>query len=87
MRLSQKQSAILAALGSNPEITLTEAVLLIGGNLYCNKSKHVGAVLSNMVKRGMIERVCPGVFRLPTEQGQPFPSQPQTDCDSQFQLL
>jgi hypothetical protein len=62
---SPKQSVILSALRHQPEITLAEAVKLIGGNLYCNAEKHVGALLSNMVKRGMIERVKPGVFRLP----------------------
>jgi predicted transcriptional regulator of viral defense system len=45
-------------------------VRLIGGNIYHNESKHVGAVLSNMVKRGMIRRVSPGVFALP-EQPKP----------------
>lgn len=64
-RKSPKQSAILAALRDKPEITLAEAVQLIGGNLYCNAEKHVGVTLSNMVKRGMLKRVKRGVFCLP----------------------
>ena len=60
---SRKQAAILRALSSVPQITLAEAVRLIGSNLYYNTEKHVGAVLSNMVRRGMIERVKRGVFR------------------------
>lgn len=69
-RKSPKQSAILAALRDKPEITLAEAVQLIGGNLYCNAEKHVGVTLSNMVKRGMIQRVKPGVFCLPNDQAE-----------------
>lgn len=67
-RPSPKQAAILTALRATPEMTLSEAVRLIGGNLYCNAEKHVGVMLSNMVKRGMIERVKPGVFRLPNSE-------------------
>ena len=67
MKLSPKQSKIIAAMNaaSNAQITLDEAVGLIGGNLYCNANQHVGQTLSRMVKRGLIVRVRPGVFRLP----------------------
>ncbi len=64
--LSPKQQIILTVLSANAELTLSQAVILIGKNLYCNAEKHVGAVLSNMVKRGLIKRVKPGVFRLPS---------------------
>jgi len=67
-RPSPKQARILAALNESDEITLADAVGLIGGNLYCNAEKHVGVTLSGMVKRGMIERVKPGVFRLPNNE-------------------
>ena len=67
-RPSPKQAEILAALKDADEITLADAVKLIGGNLYCNAEKHVGVTLSGMVKRGMIERIKPGVFRLPKEK-------------------
>ena len=36
----------------------------IGMNIYHNKAKHVGAILSNMVKRGLLRRVKCGVFDL-----------------------
>lgn len=71
-RKSPKQSAILAALRDKPEITLAEAVQLIGGNLYCNAEKHVGVTLSNMVKRGMLKRVKRGVFCLPNSKTHPL---------------
>lgn len=62
--LSQKQRAILNALRATETITLDDAVQLIGQDIYCNEHKHVGALLANMVKRGLIERVTPGVFRI-----------------------
>lgn len=60
--LSPKQAAIMQALRSGGQITLDQAVRLIGGDLYCNAPKHVGALLGNMVRRGLLVRVRPGVF-------------------------
>lgn len=65
--LSAKQRAILAVLRDRKEITLDEAVTLVGRNIYHNAHKHVGVTLSNMVRRGLIVRVRPGVFTLPTD--------------------
>jgi predicted transcriptional regulator of viral defense system len=71
MTLSIKQRRILGALIASKSlnlddgtITLEDATRLVGSDLYCNARKHVGAVLSRMVDRGLIERVKPGVFRL-----------------------
>lgn len=63
--MSPKQSIVVAHLRQHNRITLREAVGLIGGDVYCNRSFHVGNVLSNMVKRGMLVRVKRGVFELP----------------------
>ncbi|HAR46319.1 MAG TPA: hypothetical protein DCS05_09175 [Nitrospiraceae bacterium] len=63
--ISTKQAKILASFKTVPTLTLADAVRLIGGNIYCNAEKHVGATLSNMVRRGLIVRVKPGVFELP----------------------
>lgn len=65
MMLSSKQKRIMNEINTNPDrsITLARAVELCGDNLYCNASKHVGVTLSNMVRRGLIERMRPGVFR------------------------
>ena len=60
--MSIKQSIIINALRSQKDITLKEAVSLIGEDIYANKRKHVGAVLSNMIRRGYLKRVKPGVF-------------------------
>ena len=64
MSLSIKQRAIMKFLQHKEEITLSKAVDLIGRNLYTNAAKHVGAVLSNMVKRGLIARRKPGLYGL-----------------------
>lgn len=60
--MSPKQSKIMEHLRRNSSIDLATAVELIGGDIYTNKKFHVGNVLSNMVKRGMINRVKPGLF-------------------------
>jgi predicted transcriptional regulator of viral defense system len=62
--MSIKQRIILRALRSRKQITLEEAIALIGTDIYRNQAKHVGAVLSNMVKRGFLVRVKPGLFEL-----------------------
>jgi len=65
---SVKQKTIVNALrmkGSNSTISLDECVELIGGNVYRNKSKHVGSVLSRAVNQGLLIRVKPGIFALP----------------------
>ena len=59
---SPKQRAIVDVLQKEPHITLAAAVALIGGGIYANA--HVGALLANMVKKGMIKRLKPGVFTL-----------------------
>jgi DNA-binding MarR family transcriptional regulator len=64
-KLSPKQARIIKALRSAETISLSDAVKLIGGDIFCNKAHHVGVLLANMVKRGLIVRVKPGVFKLP----------------------
>lgn len=46
------------------EITKKQAVDLIGGAYYCNASKHVGDVLSRMVKANFLIRIKPGEFKV-----------------------
>ena len=62
---SPKQGKVLAMLREKPEITLQEAVDVIGTDIYANACKHVGVTLANMVKRGMLRRIKKGVFGLP----------------------
>jgi predicted transcriptional regulator of viral defense system len=62
---SNKQNAILNfARSNNCEITKKKAVELIGHHYYCSKEKYVGEVLSRMVKKGLLNRIKPGVFEI-----------------------
>lgn len=65
---SPKQSAIIAFCRTSAEITLEQATALVGRNVYHNADKHTGAILSNMVKQGMLVRIKPGLFRLATRE-------------------
>ena len=63
--LSEKQKQIIAkANEQGGQITKADAVTLIGGTYYCNGDKHTGDVLSRMVKRKILIRIKPGVFRV-----------------------
>lgn len=62
--LSRKQSAIVDYLRKNGTITLQQATLLVGGDVYHNQAKHTGAILSNMVGRKIIKRIKAGHFSL-----------------------
>jgi predicted transcriptional regulator of viral defense system len=68
MKPSRKQQAVLRSAKTNGFVTLKEAVRLVGGDVYANTEKHTGAILSNMVKRGMLIRVKPGTFKLPEQE-------------------
>jgi predicted transcriptional regulator of viral defense system len=61
---SYKQYQIRSFLVYQKKITLDQAVDLIGKDIYTNKRKHVGMVLSRMVKNGTIKRIKNGVFEL-----------------------
>ncbi len=67
---SPKQAKVLALLREKPEITLQEAVAVIGTDIYAKACKHVGVTLANMVKRGMLRRIKKGVFGLPNAPDQ-----------------
>ena len=68
MKPSRKQQAVIRSAKMNGFVTLKEAVHLVGGDVYANADKHTGAILSNMVKRGMLVRVKPGMFKLPEQE-------------------
>ena len=68
MKPSRKQQSVLRAAKMNGFITLKEAVRIVGGDIYANAEKHVGAILSNMVRRRMLVRVKPGTFKLSEQE-------------------
>lgn len=63
--MSPKQTAIIEYLEEHGSITLGQATELVGKNVYHNASKHTGALVANMVKRGLIVKVKRGEWRLP----------------------
>lgn len=58
------QQNILRYLQTVEQATLVEIGKGTGISYYCNTEKHLGAVMSRMVKRNMVERVKPGTFRM-----------------------
>lgn len=68
MKPSRKQQAVIRSARMNGFITLKETARIIGADVYANADKHTGTILSNMVKRGMLIRVKPGMFKLPEQE-------------------
>ncbi|WP_288435344.1 hypothetical protein [uncultured Chryseobacterium sp.] len=64
--MKNKQRVILDWVRNNNEITKSKAIELIGGSYYCNSTKHVGDILSRMVKSGLLHRVKNGLFVIGT---------------------
>ena len=62
---SPKQRDILKLFRPGFEVTKQTIVGVYGGTYYHNGEKYVGEILGRMVNAGLIERVKPGVFRLP----------------------
>lgn len=62
--MTLKQIQVFDYVRSNGQITKKKAVELIGKSYYCNADKHVGDVLSRMVKAGLLKRIKPGLFEL-----------------------
>lgn len=61
--LTWKQQKILEFLMSHETMTKKDAMGMIDTHFH-NGDKHVGEVLSRMVKRGFITRIKPGLFKL-----------------------
>lgn len=64
-KLSPHQLAVMDLFKKKSEITLSDAVGVLGKHYYANARFHVAMVLSRMVKRGLIVRIKPGHFRPP----------------------
>ncbi len=62
--MTDKQKILFEFCRFNTQITKRKAVELIGNTYYTNAAKHVGDVLSRMVKSGLFIRIKPGVFAL-----------------------
>lgn len=63
--MTAKQNTIMRFANANGgKITKSQAVDLIGYAYHCNSEQHVGAILSRMVKHGLLNRVKPGHFEI-----------------------
>jgi hypothetical protein len=65
--MKRKQKIIMQELNESGTITLARAVELVGGDIFINREKYVGQILSRMVRAGLLVRAKPGVFTA-TEQ-------------------
>jgi hypothetical protein len=65
--MSYKQNLIKSYLQKVDKATLAEIMDNMPFNYHHNNHKHLGNILSNMVKKEMIIRIKKGVFRLPNE--------------------
>lgn len=63
-KLPEKQHEILKLFYKKKKLTKKEVVEEFGGWYYCNESKHIGDILSRMVKRGLIHREGRGVYAI-----------------------
>lgn len=59
-----KQQMIVDYLKHTPTIDRPAAVALVGFNIYANAEHHVGAILSRMVRSGLLVRKGRGVYAL-----------------------
>ena len=65
MKLTTKQLQIMQHIEKYGSITKKEAVTILGRHYYYNASKHVGELLSRMVKSGHITREKRGTYVKP----------------------
>lgn len=63
--ISERAQRIMQHISKSVTIDIDTA-LKVGGDYYHNGRKHIGEVLSMLVKNGYIERVKPGLFRFKT---------------------
>lgn len=61
--MTPTQRTILNYAQAQGHITKREAVALIGHRYYCNADKHTGAVLTRMVRGGLLHRTKPGHYQ------------------------
>lgn len=65
-----KQQEIFKYLSTVESADINEIYKNVTFSYYCNANKHLGEILSRMVKSGKIERVKKGVFRVKNKMGE-----------------
>lgn len=66
MALSRKQALIVNFMRGKESTSKKEIVEKFDHWHYTNSDFHIGAILSNMVKRGIIKRIKNGLFKIGT---------------------
>lgn len=64
MTTPHQKAIINFANSNNGKINKDQAVELIGKFYYCNERKHVGDVLSRMVKNNLLKRIKNGFYEI-----------------------
>jgi predicted transcriptional regulator of viral defense system len=62
--MDKRKAIIDRAILQGGVISKMQAVETIGKTYYCNADKHVGDILTRMVKAGVLERVQWGVYKV-----------------------
>jgi predicted transcriptional regulator of viral defense system len=65
--MNQRIKMILAFVAEYGSITIEDADAYFGGGYYANGRKHIGAVLSRMVRVGLLVRAGRGRYELPKQ--------------------
>ena len=78
----EKQLEIQKYLSTVPSATIDEIYANVSFSYYCNANKHLGEILSRMVKSGKIERIKKGLFRYinEPEYADNFKKSPKEQC-------
>lgn len=80
-----KHAEILHYLKDVPSATIDDIYKNVSFGYYCNANKHLGAVLSTMVKQRKINRIKKGVFEI--NKTAPSGLLPQIKIDNQTELF
>lgn len=65
--MSRKQNLIKQYLSKVDKATLSDIMDNMPFDYHHNNLKHLGSIISNMFKKGLVIRIKKGVFRLPNE--------------------
>lgn len=59
-----QQQQVLDHLATVEQASLSEIIKNVTFSYYCNEHKHLGAMMSRLVKAGRVDRIKPGVFQI-----------------------
>jgi predicted transcriptional regulator of viral defense system len=71
--MTAQQREILDYLKTKEQATIHEIYDNVSWTYYNNYAHYIGELMSNLVRKGLVERIKPGIFRIKKKQ------QPETD--------